>query len=536
MRKYLCAATALLLAALITGCGASRSTNSSSSGGQGSSKSYAELRWGFTTFSGPLDWSRDVGVTQAAIEQLAVQNLMEFETDGKIKPGLASSVEQPTPTTYVYHLRSGVRFSDGKLLTSADVVYSLDRNMIGKEVWLKPYWEDVASVSARGNSTVVVKLKQPSTIWPEILTFSSQIIEKAQAERLGEKALGTPNDLLIGTGPWKFDSYKPEASAELSRNPYWKGAPQPAAKITVNLFKSEAALALALRSGAVDGTFSYVTPKVFANIPGTKELTAPGVFVTFVSANTTTPPFNDVHVRRALAYATDVKGIIHALFPPGTATEDQTVVPPVLFSDLGSTQQVKATLAALPKYTFSLGAARRELARSAYPHGFNTTIEVEQVETAEVSAAQILAADLAKIGITAKVHELSPDEVPTLFTGKTKLLIGEQGTVYNDPEGVMANFLLPGQVHPPGSGTNTANYRNVEFDKLLHDESTEMLSPTKRLQTIGKLLGILGREAPYWPLYTHKYQGVISEKYVFPNYSALTSYFTPWALGVKLAH
>jgi peptide/nickel transport system substrate-binding protein len=535
MRKYLCACTALVLMLAIGGCGASKgkSNETASNSGAGSSKSYPELHWGLITFPGKLDFNKTPYGQTVSIESLAVNSLMEYEPDGKVKPGLASSVEQPNPTTYVYHLRS-VKFSDGKPMTAADVVFSLDRNLDDEESWTKSYWEGVASITAPNSSTVVVKLKRPSAVFEDVVAFSGQVVEKVATEKMGEKATGTPGHLLIGTGPWKFDSYTPEVGVQLSRNPYWTGPTPPAEKITVTLFKTEASMALALRSGAIDGIDEYASPKTFANIPGTAELKAPGTEVDFVVANTLRPPFNDVHVRRALAYATDAKGMIQALYPHGEATEDPTMMPADLFAGLGSQSQVNQTLAALPKYEFNLARARQELAKSAYPHGLTTSIEVGQDSAVSVSSAEILASDLAKIGITAHVDELSPSEEVEFNSGKTRLSIIESGTAYPDPEGLMSLRLAPGQINPPGAGLNMANYRNAVVDKLL-TESAETLNRPKRLRMIGRLLGIEGSEAPYWPLYTHDYFGTLSSKYVFPTFSYWSTYFTPWGLAVKLA-
>jgi peptide/nickel transport system substrate-binding protein len=483
--------------------------------------------------AGPLDWNRNV-VALVTVESLTVDNLMEFEPDGQVKPGVASSVEQPNPTTYVYHLKS-IKFSDGNPMTAADVVFSLERNIHGREAWAKAYWEDVASITAPNSKTVVVKLKQPNAIFQRVVAFTGEVIEKSAAEKVNEKELGTPGHLLIGTGPWKLDNYKPEVSAQLSPNPYWTGAARPAQKITIDLFKTEASMALALRSGEIDGAFNYQSPKDFANISGVRQLTSPGATVTLVSANTKSPPLNDVHVRRAVAYASDAKGMIGAIYPHGEAIEDASIIPPSFFGGMGTPSEVNAVQSGLPKYEFDLEKARQELAKSAYPHGFSTEIAVEQVESAAVSAAEILSADLAKIGITAKVHELpSSEAAAVLGSGKSKLEVLTIYGFYPDPEGIMSSILAPSQINPPGSGINIANYRNAEVDRLM-PESLETLNSAKRLQMIGRLLGIVASEAPYWPLYTHASFWALSEKYVMPQLSWWTAEWGTWALGVKLA-
>jgi peptide/nickel transport system substrate-binding protein len=539
MRTYLCAGVALVLAVVVAGCGGSnngRSGSTRQNSAVGSSKSYPELRWGETPFPGGVDWQKSLWITNIQVESLVVQDLVEFTPSGALKPGLASSIEQPSPTTYVYNIRTGVKFSDGHPLTVADVVYSLDQNMVNKESAMKSYWEDVASVSSRGSSAVVVKLKRPDATWPQVVAFSGQIYEKAAAEKAGEKALGTPGHMLIGTGPWKFDSFTPEASVHLSRNPYWSGPPQPAAKVSFTFFKSEASMALALRSGAIDGTSAYNTPKLFTNVPSVHQL-SPALrgIAYYLAINTAFPPFNNVHVRRAIAYATDVKGMIKALFPTANdAEEDAAIAPAADFGGFNSTQ-VAEMFGALPKYEYNLAAAKRELAKSAYPHGFSTEIEALAQETIMLEAAEVLASDLAKIGIAAKVHVVQPSESVGLYGNKVKILTGGFGSLYRDPEGYLSTLLPASEIEPPSlNDGNTAAYRNAEVNKLLVQER-EALSPTSRLKLIGKLLRIVGSDAPYRPLYSTPEFASLSNKYVYPQASEFTEWYTPWAMDVKLA-
>jgi peptide/nickel transport system substrate-binding protein len=537
MKKVVCAIVGLLLVALaIAGCGSSKSKEGTKSSQIGSSKTYAELRWGMTPFPGALDYAKVGYGATGATESLAVQSLMEYEPDGKIKLGLASSAEQPSPTTYVYHLKS-VKFSDGTPLTAADAVFSLDRAVYGKESFTKSFYSDVASVSARGSATVVVKLKRPSVIFPDVVAAYGQIIEKAAAEKTSEKELGTPGHMVVGTGPWKIDSYTPESNTRFSRNPYWTGPKQPAERISIEYFKTEAPMALALRSGTLDGADVYFSPRTFANIPGVRQLVAQAPLVVMAEVNTKLAPFNDLHVRRAMAYATNSKGMIDALFHglPGAeyAIEDKSVVPEGLFVNLGSHSEIAQTIADLPKYGFNLAKAKEELAKSAYPHGFSTTIEIAQESAQEISDAQILAADLAKIGIKASVHEATHAEETAWLTGKNRFSFTEAGASFPDPIGLIEQRLGPGQIYPEGGGINDSNYRNSEFDKLL-EESDEALNAHQRLQMIGKMLKIAGGEAPVWPLYSPGLFASLSEKYVM-SFSFWTAVSGPWALSVKPA-
>ncbi len=527
MRKCLLGCVTLVLAVAVAGCGGVSDSQKSSV--TGSSKPYAELRWGTEPFPGPINFWTTFWSQEEDVQSLAVQSLVEFEPNGKLRPGLASSVEQPSPTTYAYHIRTGVKFSDGHPLTVADVVRSLDQNFY-KSSWSSAYWGDVSSVSVHGRSTVVVKLKHPEAAWPGIFAYSSVVIENAQ-----DKALGTPGHLPIGTGPWQIDSFTPETSVQLSRNPYWTGPRQPAAKVSFTFFKSEATMSLALRSGAIDGAAYYGTLKSFLGIPGVHALRhEPRWDMSELVMNTSSAPFNNVHVRRAIAYATDAKGIIKALLPAGYGEEEATTVPRSLFVNFDPAR-VNEMLGALPKYEYNLTAARRELAKSGYPHGFSTEVQVQAAEASNVEVAQIVAADLAKIGIEAKVHAVQTNEWFALSTGGKggKLLIGTWDPLYADPESNTC-FYEEAEIKPAGSGCNAAHFRNAEVNHLLKEQS-ETLNQASRLRLIGKLLKITAEEEPYRPLYSIGLTGSLSNKYVYPHFSFFTFAMTPWAMEVKLA-
>jgi peptide/nickel transport system substrate-binding protein len=532
MIKHLHAGLAIALAITLAGCGSGN--NQSSKSGLASSAQYPELRIGMPEFPGGINWTTNPWGPAVSIESLAVQGLVEVTPDDHFRPLLARSIEHPNSTTYIYNIRPGIRFSDGKPLTAADAAYSLQQNLSAKEAQWKPYYEEVASIATRGDS-VVVRLRKPDALWPVVLAASDQVVEKSQIAKVGEQTLGTPHALPIGTGPWMLNSFTPEVGVQLSRNRYWRGARQPARSISITFFKTESAMALAMRSGGIDGVPYFESQHLFASIPSTHIETGPESAEDFLAMNTATPPLSDVHVRRAIAYAINAGGIVKALFAGnGAKRGGPTIVPPPGFGDFPASQ-VSAMLASLPKYDFDLDAAKRELAKSAYPHGFTTEVEAASSEQLLVTAAQIVSADLAKIGITAKVHEITPGEVAGLFGRKVKLFLNETGTEFADPNGTLPSLVSPVFIRPPGNGINVAQYRNAEVTKLLAEEEGEEASQTRRLQMIGRILKIVGAEVPYVQLVTHSIFLSLSDKYVTSGWSLFAALYTPWAMNIKLA-
>ena len=113
--------------------------------------------------------------------------LLRLTPDWKIKPGLAESWSNPNPTTWIYNIRSGVKFWDGHPLTAADVVYSLQRNLDPK---VQPvnggFFAYVKAIKETGPLQVTVTFKQPDELFnKEMATIAGGITEKAYAEAKG---------------------------------------------------------------------------------------------------------------------------------------------------------------------------------------------------------------------------------------------------------------------------------------------------------------------------------------------------------------
>lgn len=529
MKKLLSAGAALALVLIVAACG----SGSSSSGGApavraGSSKPFPELR---------LDGGgvrRVDAVTSFDIPTLLIvaqveQGLTSFDANGKVVPALASSVDQPDDTTYVYHLRPGVKFSDGKPLTVDDVVWSLERAM-GKTSQLATNYTSVASIAAQGADTVVVKLKRPDVTWPGIAAFAGQIVEKAAALRGGVANIGTPSNLPIGTGPYRFQSFSADTGATLAVNPYWSG-PKPAAqRVVFENLRDQSAIQLALRSGDVD-VVTGASRRGF-EIPGVTLYQAPGVLQMALSMNTLVAPFDDVHVRRAIAYAVDRAGIAQATMGGGYQLSD-TLTPLTLYGDVAPVDQVRAAFATLPRHDFDLQKARAELAQSRYPHGFTTSIDAVDIFP---PIAQAMVPQLAKIGITLKLKPEQQNQwVAEVYGPREK--VGFTPTSYSatypDPSSLMSDWLDPAAAAV--NGLNTANYRNPEMGRLLEQQRQET-DGAARLRLITEAFRLMKRDVPYIPLWSPDIYMAMSSKYVLSErYSPWTAYFTPWVVDVHAA-
>jgi len=241
-------------------------------------------------------------------------------------------------------------------------------------------------------------------------------------------------------------------------------------------------------------------------------------------------PWNDIHVRLAVAYALNRADIIASL---GNKAEPvTTLIPPIQLAQLGSQAQVSTLINSLPSYPYNLAKAKAELAESHYPHGFAATaITINYGAYTPINEA--IAGDLAKIGINLKLKLISFNQYISDLTGPRTL--GGTYLTFNvispDPSSFPAAML--GIKNLAAGGWNYANYNPPAMDTLL-SESTTTLVPAGRLAIYGRMLKMLATDEPYVPLFIQDYNVALSSKYTWPGYNVFEG-FGAWVLNIKQA-
>ena len=145
------------------------------------------------------------------------ESLLRLNPDYTLAPGLAESYAHPTPTTWVYTIRDGVRFHDGTTLTAADVVASLSRHIdpaVGSS-WYSVY-QNVVSIEQTGEREVTVTESVPSSQFNLAMGGSAGVVESAATlEEIGAD-YGNSSGGVNCTGPFRFEEWKP---GRASRSP-----------------------------------------------------------------------------------------------------------------------------------------------------------------------------------------------------------------------------------------------------------------------------------------------------------------------------
>ncbi|MEV0618742.1 ABC transporter substrate-binding protein [Nonomuraea sp. NPDC050404] len=468
--------------------------------------------------------AENMGAGGLYANQLGLEPLLRIDAQGKLQPWLATEWKRVGDKVYEYTLRQGVKFWDGTELTSQDVKYSWDRlRATGSR--RSAYFAPVDTVEAADTYTVRVRLKQPDASWQYTpAMWYSVVFQKKFAEQTGTK-FGQPGTLLVATGPWKFDSLNPATGMELSAHAgYWGGKPR-VDRISVKSFADDNSMALALRAGEIDLAPTVGGPTGFDAAAGGGTVTTVGTCATsLLSLPLQQAPWNDVHVRRAVAHAIKREDIVAATQGRAGGPES-TLMSPLLLRTLGSEKEVKAALEEVETYPYDLKAAKAELARSSVPGGFRFTFKTI---AASAPIAQVIAAQLKQIGIDLEIKVLTETAWYAELGGQNKpLTYFETGPCVPDPSWA-ALFLSTDKTGAP-VGLNFAGYTKPEMKKLLADGLLEQ-DPQERLAIYAKVLEHLGEDVPYVPLYAEG-NTYASIDYDLVEFGSFWSNM-PWVLNV----
>jgi len=259
-----------------------------------------------------------LGFPEYTAVSLMCESLLRQAPDGALEPGLAT-VSNPSPTRLVFTLRPGVRFWDGHPVTSADVVYSLDRQMNPKLGGAyRPVFDRVVSITATSQDQVTITLKQPD-YWleNEMSSMPGIVIEKSFAEKRGAN-YGTPAGSIMCTGAYMFKSWTPGVSVVAVRNPHdWNPSVRPlVGQISLKGVPDVAALTAGLETGAIQGAYVAALPTLrqLEKSSAVRVYLGPGWITDGFIVSNLKGVLGDVRVRRALSLALNRQGLINSVY------------------------------------------------------------------------------------------------------------------------------------------------------------------------------------------------------------------------------
>jgi ABC-type transport system substrate-binding protein len=355
-----------------------------------------------------LDVNTESGILNYYVAAIAQEGLLQVDPDGTISPALASDWKRVDPSTYVFTLRQDARFVDGTPVTVADVLYSIEK---ARDPKVSPgtswAWSGVDQVTQSGDWEITIALSAPNVAfqWNPTAAGALFVTSKAFFEKVG--TLGTADSLILGTGPYKATSFKPDSYAEFERVDTWWGGVPKVKKVRFEFIADENARLLARRSGDVDLAFSVPIDQLdqWKAAKNTQVKTTSDRSWVGIVFDVKVAPFDDIHVRTAVAHACNRTAIVDGVLKGNGQVALGMPAPAVLTASV-SADEATTLLATIPQYDFDLAAAKAELAKSSVPGGFTVEWTYPNSGPELGRAAQAIAADLAKIGVTANVKEV----------------------------------------------------------------------------------------------------------------------------------
>lgn len=324
---------------------------------------------------------------------LLYTGLLRWNAQMRVEPDLATGYEQPDTKTYIFKLRQGVKFHNGKDFTAEDVRHTFDRIM-------NP--ATGSRLRALYSSVEAVTVIDPFTIKFQLYATDAAFLSNLATNPNGAivpVGVDNINTQPVGTGPFAFEAYQPNQQFSLTRHAdyYEKGEPY-LAKVVFKFYKDQATLTSALRSRAIDMTW-LKDPKVAAAIARTSPnlVSAPGqTSRTFpIWLNMKAKPLNDVKVRRALSLATDRKACLDTVL--GGSGKIGAMIPESQVGGYDGTGE-------LPYYKHDPAAAKALLAEAGYPNGIDLgDYIIVAANPLDVACAQILQQQWQAVGITVKL-------------------------------------------------------------------------------------------------------------------------------------
>jgi peptide/nickel transport system substrate-binding protein len=327
-----------------------------------------------------------------------------------VEPDLAEGWETPDDTTYVFHLRKGVKWHNkpplnGRELVAADVKFTYDRFLAEQGNANRYMLAALERVEAVDRYTVKFLLKEPYVWFVNALAYpwSMWIIAPEVVQQFGD--LKKPES-AVGTGPFLLERYEPNVKTIFKRNPEYFRPDQPYVDGVEWLVLEDDSTGLAMyRTGQIDcGPWHWWS--VRQQDVETIQKTHPRLVYQDFLSNVTgaifmrndMPPFNDVRVRRAISHAIDRQALIEAVWVRGEPT-------PALARGLIEWSLPVDQLGAGAKYyQYDPKESRRLLAEAGFPNGFKTQLTVSSGYGRDLlDDAQLVQRFLKDVGIEAEL-------------------------------------------------------------------------------------------------------------------------------------
>jgi len=431
----------------------------------------------------------------------------------ELEPDLAESYTvSDDGKTYTFKLRDGVKFHNGRVMTSADVKYSFDRavspatqspgggyfNMIaGYDDVVGGKAASLSGIETPDDKTVIFNLVRPDATFLHLMAINfGYIVPKEAVEAAGADWGKKP----VGTGAFKFVEWVPGQNIKLERNKdYYRAGVPYLDNVTFEFGQDPTVAVLRLKKGEIDIVGDGIPPAQFAEImadPASKDLIAEGnqLHTGYVTMNVTQAPFDNVKVRQAVNMAINKERIVRLI--NNRAVPASQALPPAM---PGYNADNKG-------YPYDPEAAKKLLAEAGATE-ISTELYAMNVDP-NPRIAQAIQQDLAAVGIKADIKSLAQAEVIAAGgAGKAPMIwSGGMAWIADFPDPANFYYGILGCAGAVDGGWNWSRYCNKALDERAA-KADAMVKGDQAAARIGEWKAIFDdvlKDAPWAPIFNEK--------------------------------
>ena len=513
-KKALVLALALaMVVSLLAACGGSNPAPA----GSGSSAPSGEKELKVQVGPNPetLDPALNSAVDGANTILHAFEGLLVVDQNGELAPGQAESWEPSEDgLEWTFHLRDGLKWSDGTDLTADDFVYAWKR--ICDPMTAAPYADTVLSmvegfdkaiegdldalgVSAPDAKTFVVKLAQPCTFFGSLAAFATMMpVQKATIEANGD-AWATAPETYVSNGPFYMVEWVQGSHITFAKNPYyWNADAIKLDKLTFQLIEDSNAAYSAYQQGEVLMIKDVPTEEI-PTLQGNPEFNVDTIIGTYyLNLNCNYEPFKDAKVRKALSLAIDRKYVAETLMQ-GTYTSAGNFMGPG-WKDPAGGEFIDNANGGQPyidvdNYEANLAEAKKLMAEAGYPDGAGFPEITYNTNDAgyHKAVAEYLQEAWAQLGVSLKVEIVEwASFTPMRRNGEYQAARNGWVGDYDDPSNMIELLYT-------SNGNNDGKYSNPAFDEQI-DIARSSADGAVRSEALHKAEDILMEDAGCIPV------------------------------------
>ena len=501
-KRFIVAALAIAGAMALSGCGGSKSGGEGTKSGDttqtAAGKKILTIQLGPDVES--IDPALNSAVDGANYILFAFDNLLKMDKDGKVVPGLAEKYEvSDDQLTWTFHLRDGLKWSDGSALTAEDFVYSwqrlVDPNVAAPYAqtvlgMVEGYDDAIGRPDADGNTTVdsdptklkveapdektlIVHMAKPTPYFDKLAAFVSLSPVKKDVVEANPDGWSIDPKTYISTGPFKLTGWEPGSYLMFEKNEnYWDADSIKLDGIKCLLMQDQNATFSAYESGDALMIKDVPTQEITTLKERSDFHIDPILGTYYLDLNTTLDEFKDPKVREALSLALDRKYISETI-TSGTYTPASGFVSEGVTDWNGTAWQDnitdKSAYINIDDHAGNLAKAKELLKEAGYENGVGLPEMVYSTNDASYhkKIAEYLQQAWGELGLKVQVNIVEwKSFTPQRRSGNYQ--IARDGWVmdYNDPSNILELALT-------GNGNNNAKYSNPEFDALMSKAATE---------------------------------------------------------------